>query len=103
MKESAIQRKIIAAVKAKYPRVYIRKISDRFNRGVPDLICCFRASTAMPSTWAKTLFIEVKAEDGKQSEIQKQEQNCIVDSGASYIVARDVATVLAKLEYMGAK
>lgn len=103
MRESSIVRKIVKAVKGKYPRSYLRKISDRYQRGMPDLLILFwyRASWA-DGLVSQVLFVEAKTDKGRQSKIQKQEERQIVRSGGCYFVATDEESVLAKLAEMGA-
>jgi hypothetical protein len=107
MSESALVRKIIAAVRAKYKRAYVRKINDRNSRGIPDLLIVFprgdRREILHPH--AGVLFVEAKTEVGVVSKIQEIEHKQIENVGAYgcwVIVARDINTVMETLEEMGA-
>jgi len=107
MKESAIVRAIIKAVKAKYPNAFLFKISDRFRRGIPDLLIQFEGDTYLESVGfrlrhGKTLYVETKTQTGVVSKIQTATMEEIERGGGRTIVSRDPATVLAKLELMGA-
>lgn len=99
--ESRIVESIIHAVKRKYPRAYIRKIADRFSRGIPDLLilvhCMGRAVGQ-----GGVLFVEVKTADGIVSKIQEAEMSSIRQNNGEVMVATGVDEVLAKLEDMGA-
>ncbi len=103
MKESALVRKIIKAVRTKYPLAYVRKLSDRFSRGLPDLMVVAYCNVE----WAdgvvsQMLFVETKSIYGRQSAIQVKEGNEIKRAGARHIVARSPEAVMTELEDMGA-
>ena|ERR1700736_1908359 len=105
MREGYIVSRIMKAVRKKYPAAYVRKMSDRFTRGLPDvLIVALRSynTTLGYSKKSIVLFVETKTDKGVCSKIQLREHELIHDAGAVCIVARNVATVLAKLEEMGA-
>lgn len=94
MKESAIARKIMASVKSKYPTAYVRKLSDRFQRGLPDIIIVFGNLCF--------LAVEVKTEQGRTSPLQKvegSEINRLAPRGR-WIVATNAQSVLAVMEEM---
>jgi len=57
--------------------------------GVPDLICCFKG---------RLIGIEIKAEKGIVSEYQKEFIDNINRAGGLAFVARDIQTVIDKLE-----
>ncbi len=108
-READLVRKIVQAVKKEYPSAYVRKISDRYNRGLPDLLILFRARRTIfgqvISGFAGMLWVECKTERGRLSKVQKVEIEAIVavDAvGLDVIVSRDVAKVLDTLEEMGA-
>jgi hypothetical protein len=100
MKESALVRKIIKAVKAKYKNAYVRKLSDRFTRGIPDILII----TESMDSWSAscTLLVETKNKSGRQEELQKLEINSICEAGGQAIFAVTVDAVLEKLEEMNA-
>lgn len=101
MKESSLVSKIIAAVKVKYPNAYVRKLSDRFTRGIPDILII--VGTHQYSEYGSmTLMVETKIKNGKLSKLQEIELKSICYAGGEAISAYDVETVMAKLEEMGA-
>lgn len=57
--------------------------------GVPDLICCFKG---------RLVGIEIKAEKGVVSDYQKEFIDRINEAGGLAFVARDIQTVIDKLE-----
>jgi predicted RNA-binding protein len=59
------------------------------HRGVADLIC---------SVKGHFLAIEVKSKSGKQSAYQKTFQEYVEKSGGHYIIARDLVTVMNKVD-----
>lgn len=79
MLESSVQSKIIAHLKKQ--GWFVLKIIKANINGVPDIIA-FRNG--------ETVFIEVKNETGKQSEIQKYVQKQIEAQGFKYILARKI-------------
>ncbi len=97
MKESDLVRKIMKAVKTKYPAAYVVKLADRYRRGLPDLliVCPLMIWHASPSI---TLFVEVKTDDGVVSAIQAQEHREIFRAGGLLLVARSVEDVLMTLQ-----
>lgn len=108
MKESSIVSRIIREVKKAYPRIYIRKISDRFTRGMPDILIVAHCQ----SHWVnedKThdvscgiLFVECKTKKGKLSKLQEIELDLVVNNGGEVIVANTFEVVLDRLKDMGA-
>ena len=107
MKESSLVRKIIAAIKKRYPHAYVRKLSDRYARGVPDILVVIHCAAFVRGLnarheWGGVLFIETKTQNGKLSKLQEHELSLVRANGAEAIIARDVDAVLAKLSEMGA-
>ncbi len=102
MKESAIVSRIIKKVKEKYPMAYVRKLSDRFTRGILDVLIVVKTKVVIYEQYHCTLFVEVKTATGETSALQGKEILDIQQAGGEVLVARDVETVLAKLEEMGA-
>ena len=98
MKESLLVQKIIRAVREAYPTAYVRKLADRFNRGLPDVLILFNSIYGVP----KSLFVEAKTDRGVLSEIQKQEHHDIARAGGIVVVARDAEFVLDVLMEMKA-
>lgn len=102
MKESALVTKIIKAVKLKYPKAYVRKLSDRYSRGLPDILIIVKANVCVSEEYHLTVFVETKVADGVASKIQISEMFAIEKAGASVLIARNVDTVLSFLAAMGA-
>lgn len=107
MKEASLVRKIIKAVKAKYPTAYVRKLSDRHTRGLPDLVIVFHCSAFVSQwnqdcEWGGILFVEAKTMYGKVGPLQVAEHNAIERAGGESIFARSPEEVMNKLEEMGA-
>jgi DNA-binding Lrp family transcriptional regulator len=101
MSESALVRRIIKAVKARYPRAYVIKIADRFRRGVPDLHITFPRNF----TWEPgreeindEVYVETKAPKGGLSKIQQAEHKKIEEALGTVLVAYCVEDVLKFLE-----
>lgn len=91
--ESILTTKIAKAIKQAWPFAYVRKLSDRFQRGLPDLIVCL--------PWNGRHYfiaIEVKTPTGTVEEIQKVEGDEIKKSGGHWIVGRSVNEVLDFME-----
>ena len=99
--ESNITRKIAVAVKERWPIAYVRKISDRFQRGIPDLLIAWAAGGRL-----LFLAVEVKTEDGRVKPIQKVEGDEISrltgpsNGAGQWMVATNKDEVLSKMEEM---
>lgn len=94
--ESSIVRRIVAKVREHYPTAYIRKLSDRFNRGLPDLIIVFASQGA-----TCFLAVEVKTDTGRTTPLQSLEGddiNRIGSTAARWIVARSADDVLGAMK-----
>ena len=106
MREAAIVRKIIAAVRQRYPHAWCRKLADRYSRGLPDILIVVQCSGALgdghSEEWSGTLFVETKTVDGVPSKIQEAELDEIRRAGAEAIVATSAQEVIDKLKDMGA-
>lgn len=89
MKEQDIQRKIIQWLELKGCHVLKYNANGYGKAGEPDIIC------AMPNGdgTSLALFIEVKNENGKLSELQKIKLNKLREEGHLALVARDVAAI----------
>ena len=85
MSESTIVRSIIREVRRAYPKAYVRKLSDRFTRGLPDILI------VLP--WI-TLFVETKTKKGKPSTIQLHEAKSIKNAGGIIMIATDPKDVM---------
>jgi hypothetical protein len=101
MKESDFVKKLIHAVREKYPRVYVRKLADRYTRGLPDVLIVFTAAWDDCDV-VKVLFVECKAPAGKVAAIQAAEHQEIARAGGTVMVAKTVEEVLGVMASMGA-
>ena len=100
--ESKLVRKIILAVRKRYPRAWVRKLADRFTRGLPDLVIIY----PMTDKRAGILLVETKIKGGKLSRLQVWEkmQVAMLDlRNFEYLVATSVGEVLDELAVMGTK
>ena len=105
MREKTIVSAIITQVRQKYPRAYVRKLADRFTRGLPDLLILFPRTIGDTCNETGVLWVETKSRTGRLSPLQKAEHEKILHVetfGLEVIVAKDTETVLAKLQEMGA-
>lgn len=91
MKESALVRAIIRAVRREYATAFVAKLADRHTRGIPDILIL------LPGI---TLFIECKAEGGRLAPIQRAVHQEIERAGGHVHVAYGVEDVLNTIEAM---
>jgi len=74
------------------------KVSGRYIKGAPkgtaDIIVEY-------GPHGKYLEIEVKAEDGKQSKVQRENQRVVEALGGVYIIAKSILDVERKLRELG--
>lgn len=107
MKESTILAKIVATVTKEFPEAWVRKLADRFSRGLPDLVICYQRQRLIPVLGLSsvkptfdtrqefaTLFVEVKRPDGVESKIQELERSRIIKLGGQWIVATSPQEVI---------
>jgi len=66
------------------PDIYVRKISDRYSSGYPDIWGCLKG---------KFFAIELKTEKGRTSAIQEYEMKMIRKAGGRVAVCRSVDEV----------
>ena len=85
MIESALVRRIIAAIRATRPEAYVRKLSDRYTRGLPDILVVWHG---------RAIFFEVKTEKGRLSALQSRERGAIWKAGGVAHVVRCVEQAL---------
>jgi hypothetical protein len=110
-RESTIVRRIMDAVKKRYPRAVVTKTADRFTRGILDLT--IQVMCRMPQDvkfgmgadifFGGTLYVETKVpRSGRLSKIQEETIRRLNAAGGDTLVATSVEQVMAKLEEMGA-
>lgn len=99
MKEQDIQRKIVQWLTLKGCHVLKYNVNGYGKAGEPDLIC------ALPNGNGTSfaLFIEVKNETGKLSELQKAKLNKLREEGHLALVTRDVRAIGVYLTKNGVK
>lgn len=87
MYEATLQRQVIRAIRAEYPRAWVYKASDRFRSGVPDILICLRGVFCA---------IELKI-NSKVTKLQEYELAKIEAAGGRCGVCRSVRDVLCLL------
>lgn len=73
VKEAVIVKKIMAEVKQKCPRAWVRKLSDRFTRGLSDIMIAAPAKRADGEEYLFLLAVECKRLGEKPTELQEVE------------------------------
>jgi hypothetical protein len=105
-KEGPLVTRMIAAVRKKYPRAFVRKLSDRFQRGLPDILIMVprRVFGGIPECQLLMLAVEAKRPDGgRASALQKVEGKEInALPSAKWMIATSVRDVMDVLEKAGA-
>ena len=89
MTEAYLVRHIIAAIRARKPEAYVRKLSDRYTRGLPDILVVWHG---------RAIFLEIKTETGKLSKLQAREIEAIWQAGGLAHVVRSVESALSIFE-----
>lgn len=94
MKESEIQRRLMQALAAKFPGIYLRKIAQgAYSRaGIPDIIGCHQGMF---------FGIEVKTSDGKLTKLQNLEQDHICACKGLSLVCYGIEDVPYIIERIG--
>ncbi len=86
--ESAIQAKILKFLRALRPACWSIKAAVCNERGVPDILCCYRG---------RFVGLEVKTARGRISAPQRVQNDRIRKAGGCAVVVRSVADVKAVL------
>lgn len=103
MSEAELVQKIIKEVKRRYPRAWVRKIADRFTRGLPDIVILVPTLPVRMQEGIFFLAVECKAPKGVATPIQRAEGEVINRlPGAIWMVAKDLDSVLSVLAKQGA-
>mgnify|MGYP001561243504 CR=1 FL=1 len=97
-RERDFYEKIMNVVRKKYPRAYVRKIADRFSRGIPDIVITFPCKGE-----GRTLYVEVKMVGEKCSRLQEEEHEQIRRACGTVVIAYGVDDVMEMLDVMGAE
>lgn len=91
MTESELKNKVKAAIKKRFPDLWVYKTADRFSSGIPDFLIC---------AWGRLVAIELKAphRPTKGDPIQEYVINAIVKAGGKAKVCNTVEAVLETIE-----
>jgi len=91
MTECDLKAKVKAAIRKRFPDLWVYKTNDRFTSGIPDLIIC---------AWGRLVAIELKA-PGKPCRgepIQEYQLDAIVRAGGRANVCNSVDMVLQVIQ-----
>ena len=94
MSETALQRRIVKAIKARWPDAWVYHPSDRKRMGVPDLLICLNGRFGA---------IEVKLPGNPPTALQYHTQLRIVEAGGVAGVATSVETAMLTMEALERK
>jgi hypothetical protein len=89
MLEASLVKKIKAAILARWPDAWVRKLADTHTRGLPDLLIIVLGHAIMA---------EIKTEAGRLKPIQKAEHDKIRRAGGTVVVSRGVEEIIAFIE-----
>ena len=89
--EAAIQAKILKFLRALAPACWVIKAAVCNERGVPDILCCYRG---------RFVGFEVKTARGRISGPQRVQNDRIRKAGGRAVVVRSVADVRVVLEHI---
>ena len=78
MNETQFKQRVIDTIRTEYPDAWFKKISDRFQSGIPDIIGCLNG---------RFFAIELKVPGGRVDRLQTYELERIRKAGGRAIVA----------------
>ena len=88
--ESKLQTKLIYVLKKTFgEHIWFSKISDRYNRGIPDIVGCING---------KFFGLELKATKGKPTLLQMYTMDKINEAGGKACIVRTVAEGLETIK-----
>lgn len=88
--ESKFQEKVITLLKRVFGKhIWFAKISDRYNKGIPDIVGCING---------KFFAIELKATNGRPTKLQEYTIDKIEEAGGKVCIARTMAECLGILK-----
>ncbi|MBW7889536.1 MAG: VRR-NUC domain-containing protein [Bacteroidia bacterium] len=87
--ESDLQRQCIDWLRREHPAVYARKIIVANRAGTPDLLMCIRG---------RFVAIEFKTEGGKQTALQKYNEQQIKQAGGKYSIVMNLEKFKSEIE-----
>jgi len=85
MTETDLKNRVKAALRNKYPGIYIRKFNDRFTSGILDMIVIWRGVH---------IWIELKVQPNKPTPLQLYEIKKIQEAGGYAVVCYSVDEVM---------
>ena len=89
MKETQFKQKVIDMIRTEFPAAWFKKISDRFQSGIPDILGCLNGYF---------FAIELKVPGGRIAPLQEHELEKIRKAGGSAIVAYSIENVRGYLQ-----
>ena len=93
MTETALQRKIVKAIKQRWPEAWVYHPADHIRKGIPDLLICLKG---------QFIAIEVKLPGlGKKSQptaLQRHTLEKIRDAGGAVMVATTIEDAMWVLD-----
>ena len=87
--EAKLKTALIKKLRQKYQGCFIRKISDRWQSGLPDLFLLWNGAG---------IWIELKTETGVVSDIQKYTIRAMREQGGNVFICRSVAEAISAVE-----
>ncbi|MFA5161887.1 MAG: VRR-NUC domain-containing protein [Elusimicrobiales bacterium] len=81
LSETRLKQKVLAFLKAEYPRAWVYKAADRWTSGIPDILLCVDG---------RFMAIELKVGNNQPTRIQKYVLAKIRASGGMATVCRSV-------------
>lgn len=91
MTETQFKQKMIEMIRLEFPEVWFKKISDRFQSGIPDIIGCMNG---------RFFAIELKVPGGRLDRLQAYEIQRIGKAGGVANVCYSIEQVRAFLQSM---
>lgn len=89
MSEAKLKTALIRKLRQKYPGCFIRKISDRWTSGLPDLFFLWQGVG---------IWIELKTDIGVVKDIQKYTIKAMQEQGGNAYVCRSVDEAISAIE-----
>lgn len=89
MTETQFKQNVIQMIRKEYPEIWFRKISDRFQSGIPDILGCCNG---------RFFAIELKSQSGKADKLQLHILSEILKSGGYASVCRTLDEVRDQIQ-----
>lgn len=100
MTEAVLVAKIKKHIEARWPGCVVIKLSDRFTRGLPDLMVIGTVRSGTEIT-TEILFLEVKLPGGKLTKLQRHWLEQLRATGAEAGVFKSIEQVENVLQFLG--